>query len=71
MSQPAFSGVISDAECGCRSRKLLNFLRTKLDYTLKGELKTGFSCNVYVALVWQNVLHLLMFQRAFCELQWK
>ncbi len=43
---------------------------TKLDYALKGELTTDFSC-VYVALVWQNVPHLLMFQRTFCELQWK
>ncbi len=44
---------------------------TKLDYALKGELTTDFSCSVYVALVWQNVPHLLMFQRTFCELQWK
>ncbi len=44
---------------------------TKLDYALKGELTTDFSCSVCVALVWQNVPHLLMFQRTFCELQWK
>lgn len=66
-----FSGVNSDVECDCHSRKLLNCVCTKLDYALKGELTTDFSCSVNVALVWQNVPHLLMFQRAFCEVQWK